>query len=121
VNQYWVLFIGFFALGYVCAGRGDKYPTTILKGVALIAVVSGVAHFLSGCAQTKVDKVVDISLGQKPAISCPKLVMPPVGTDCLLDIQGDKVTANDCGDTLLRGYVRARSLLKPAAPGTTTP
>lgn len=77
--------------------------------------------FLSGCAQTQVDKVLDISVGQKPAQSCPKLVMPPVGTDCLLDIQGDKVTANDCGDTLLRGYVRARSLLKPAAPVSSNP
>jgi len=52
------------------------------------------------------------------AKSCPTLIMPPIGTDCLLDIQGDKVTANDCGDTLLRGYVRARSLLRPAAPVT---
>ena len=71
-----------------------------------------VLFLAQGCAQTKVDKVVDISLGQKPAQSCPKLIMPPVGTDCLLDIQGDKVTANDCGDTLLRGYVRARTLLR---------
>lgn len=119
--NYWLIFAGFFALGYVCAGRGDKYPTTILKGAALFAVVSGVALFLSGCAQTNVDKVVDISVGQKPAITCPKLIMPPIGTDCLLDIQGDKVTANDCGDTLLRGYVRARSLLKPGAVATSAP
>ena len=114
--NYWLIFAGFFALGYVCAGRGDSLPTTIMKGFALFAVVSGVAVFLSGCAQTQVDKVMDISIGQKPAQACPKLIMPPVGTDCLLDIQGDKVVANDCGDTLLRGYVRARSLLKPAAP-----
>jgi hypothetical protein len=83
---------------------------------ALFLLCFFIAAAVTGCAQTKVDKVVDISIGQKPAISCPKLIMPPVGTDCLLDIQGDKVVANDCGDTLLRGYVRARSLLKPAAP-----
>lgn len=85
-------------------------------GACVFAVFLALFGFLSGCAQTKVDKVVDISVGQKPAQACPKLIMPPVGEDCLLDIQGDKVTANDCGDTLLRGYVRARSLLKPAAP-----
>lgn len=85
-------------------------------GACVLITLLALFGFLSGCAQTKVDKVLDISLGQKPATSCPKLVMPPVGTDCLLDIQGDKVTANDCGDTLLRGYVRARTLLKPDAP-----
>jgi hypothetical protein len=92
----------------------DPYQE-MLEEVMVLAfgMVSLFVIFLAqGCAQTNVDKVVDISLSQKPAQSCPKLVMPPVGTDCLLDIQGDKVTANDCGDTLLRGYVRARTLLR---------
>ena len=90
-------------------------------GACVFITLLALFGFLSGCAQTKVDKVLDISLGQKPAQTCPTLVMPPIGTDCLLDIQGDKVTANDCGDTLLRGYVRARSLLKPGAVATSAP
>jgi len=112
IQDYWLLFVGCFAIGMVCAKSRHQ------SGVALAALVilNLVVGFLSGCAQTQVDKVMDISIGQKPAQACPKLIMPPVGEDCLLDIQGDKVTANDCGDTLLRGYVRARSLLKPAAP-----
>lgn len=90
-------------------------------GACVFITLLALFGFLSGCAQTKVDKLMDISLGQKPAQTCPTLVMPPIGTDCLLDIQGDKVTANDCGDTLLRGYVRARSLLKPGASATSSP
>jgi hypothetical protein len=44
--------------------------------------------------------------------SCPRLIMPPVNNDVVLIIKGDKITANDGGDTILRGYVRARQLLK---------
>jgi len=80
----------------------------LLIGLGLILIVA--LFSMQGC--TKVDKVVDISLPQKPAQSCPKLVMPPIAEDCYLDIKGDTVVANDCGDALLRGYVRARSLLR---------
>lgn len=92
----------------------DPYQEMLeeVMALGLFVICLMVAFLAQGCANTKVDKVVDISLDKKPAQSCPKLIMPPVGTDCLLDIQGDKVTANDCGDTLLRGYVRARTLLR---------
>jgi hypothetical protein len=92
----------------------DPHEDLLAEFVSLTLAVFVVAGFifLTGCSP----KLVDISVPEKPAQSCPKLIMPPVGTDCLLDIQGDKVTANDCGDTLLRGYVRARTLLKPDAP-----
>ena len=43
---------------------------------------------------------------------CPRLIMPPINNDVVLIIKGDKITANDGGDTMLRGYVRARQLLK---------
>ena len=88
-----------------------KDATAEIMGYLLFLACLVVALAMVGCAQTKVDKVVDISLVQKPIHACPTLVMPPIGNDCLLDIQGDKVTANDCGETLLRGYVRARQLL----------
>ena len=48
----------------------------------------------------------------EPAKECPKLVMPPIPEDVELNIKGDKVTANAGGDLLVRGYARARSLLK---------
>jgi len=57
-------------------------------------------------------KVADISVTAPPVQSCPKLVLPPVPADVMLDISGDKVTANAGGDLLLRGYVRCRSLYR---------
>ena len=82
----------------------EMMEEVLTLGFGLVAIF--ILFFMQGCT----NKLLDIS--PPPAQSCPKLVMPPVGEDCLLDIQGDKVTANDCGDTLLRGYVRARTLLR---------
>jgi hypothetical protein len=86
-------------------------------GYLLFLVVFVIALALAACAPVQI--APNLKLPDTKA--CPTLVMPPIGTDCLLDIQGDKVTANDCGDTLLRGYVRARSLLKPGAVATSAP
>jgi len=90
---------------------------TEVVGYMLFLVCFVVAVVVTGCAPVQVAP----NLKFPEAKACPTLVMPPIGTDCLLDIQGDKVTANDCGDTLLRGYVRARSLLKPGAVATSAP
>jgi len=90
---------------------------TEVMGYMLFLACFVVALVMAGCAPVQVAPNLRIP----EAKSCPTLVMPPIGTDCLLDIQGDKVTANDCGDMLLRGYVRARSLLRPAAPATLNP
>ena len=89
-----------------------KDATAEIMGYLLFLVCFVVALVVTACAPVQVAP----NLKFPEAKACPTLVMPPIGTDCLLDIQGDKVTANDCGDTLLRGYVRARSLLKPDAP-----
>ena len=86
-------------------------------GYMLFLVVFVIALALAAYAPVQIAP----NLKFPEAKACPTLVMPPIGTDCLLDIQGDKVTANDCGDTLLRGYVRARSLLKPGAVATSSP
>lgn len=86
-------------------------------GYLLFLVVFVIALALAACAPVQIAP----NLKLPEAKACPTLVMPPIGEDCLLDIQGDKVTANDCGDTLLRGYVRARSLLKPAAAVSSNP
>ena len=89
-----------------------KDATAEIMGYLLFLVCVVVALVMAGCAPVQVAP----NLKLPEAKSCPTLVMPPVGNDCLLYIKGDKVTANDCGDTLLRGYVRARSLLRPDAP-----
>ena len=83
--------------------------------------------FLSGCTQHKVDvtsssvdRVVDrISSLPKP-VQCRKILLPPVPDDVVLDIKGDKITANSGGEQLLRGYVACRSIYRDA-PGTTAP
>ena len=94
----------------------DPYQDMMAEvvGYMLFLACLVVALVVSGCAPVQVAP----NLKLPEAKACPTLVMPPIGTDCLLDIQGDKVTANDCGDTLLRGYVRARSLLRPDAHAT---
>ena len=48
----------------------------------------------------------------EPAKECPRLEMPPIAETCTVYIRGDKIATDVCGDVLVRGYVRARSLLK---------
>ena len=52
----------------------------------------------------------------------PVLAMPPIPNECVIDIRGDSMTASspEC-ESLVRFYVRARQLLKPAAPQSSTP
>lgn len=66
---------------------------------------------VAGCT----NKLADIHLPEQKAQTCPKLVLPPVPEDVVLDIRGDKIISNAGGDVILRGYVQARSLLRPAA------
>lgn len=73
---------------------------------ALAAFILILALYLPGCVSAPVN------LPQIPADSCPKLSMPPVPQQANLKIDGDKVEADDGGDMLLRGYVRARGLLR---------
>jgi hypothetical protein len=65
---------------------------------------------LPGCT----NKVADISIAPPTVTTCPSLALPPVPADVVLDIRGDKVISNEGGDVILRGYVQARSLLRPA-------
>lgn len=43
---------------------------------------------------------------------CPTLELPPIPDDVVIDIKGDKITANAGGEVILRGYVLARSCLR---------
>ena len=47
-----------------------------------------------------------------PEASCPKLDLPPVPQKATLQIEGDKLFADEGGELLLRGYVRSRYLLR---------
>lgn len=66
------------------------------------------------------DKIVDKIAKMDQPVTCRKLDFPPVPDDVVLDIKGDKITANPGGETVLRGYVACRSLYR-AAPGTGKP
>lgn len=73
---------------------------------ALVAFILILALYLPGCVSAPV------SIPPLPAQSCPKLDMPPVPQKVSLKIDGDKLEADEGGDMLLRGYVRARGLLR---------
>lgn len=70
---------------------------------ALAAFIIVLALYLPGCVNAPLTL---------PSKSCPTLVMPPVPQKVNLKIDGDKLEADDGGDMLLRGYVRARYLLR---------
>jgi hypothetical protein len=70
---------------------------------------------LATSAETAINKLA------APA-PCPTLAMPPIPQECIIDIRGDSMTASspEC-ELLVRFYVRARQLLKPAVPSTSAP
>lgn len=69
---------------------------------------------LSGCAVKHDVPAADraLDMADRFVKPCPKLDLPPVPQDVVLNIQGDKVTANAGGEILLRGYAQARQLLR---------
>lgn len=73
---------------------------------ALLAFILLLTLYLPGCVSAPV------TLPPLPAKSCPKLVMPSIPQKVYLKIDGDKIEADDGGDMLFRGYVRARYLLR---------
>ena len=65
---------------------------------------------LVGCVQAPV--APNLKLPELPPKQCEHLFMKPVPQKVTLIIDGDKITADSGGELLLRGYVRARELLK---------
>ena len=95
---------------------------------ALFLLCFFIAAAVTGCTTHEV-KVSAPQLDHFPGVTkmvsdCakPSLAMPPIPQECVLDIRGDVLTASsqDCED-LIRYYSRARSLLKPAAPASSSP
>ena len=90
---------------------------TEIVGYMLFLACFLVAFFVTGCAPVQVAPNLKLP---EPAKACPTLVMPPIAEVCTLYIRGDQIVTDACGDSLLRGYVRARQLLKPAAGATSS-
>jgi hypothetical protein len=88
-----------------------------ILGLALFFLLQGCTQHKVDVSSSSVDRVVDRIAALSPPVQCRPLKLPPVPQDVVLDIQGDKVTANAGGELLLRGYVACRSA---AALGTKT-
>lgn len=73
---------------------------------ALAFFVIVLALYLPGCVSAPV------SLPISPAKACAALDLPAVPQKVYLKIDGDKIDADENGELLLRGYVRARYLLR---------
>lgn len=94
----------------------------------LVAMVTIIALLLlTGCVRHEItapqfDQALAAVRSAHPATGpaaveakpCPRLELPPIPQDVVIDIKGDQVTANAGGEQLLRGYVSARSLLRGA-------
>lgn len=90
-------------------------PTaTVQHTVPQLDAASDSIRKTSDSIRNAVDKMADL----KPPVQCRKLDLPPVPPDVVLDIKGDKITANEGGETLLRGYVACRSLYRDAPTST---
>lgn len=65
---------------------------------------------LSGCTVTHETPSADraIKLAER-WVDCPAIKLPPIPQDVVIDIKGNKVTANEGGETILKGYVACRS------------
>ena len=94
-------------------------------------VVFALAWLLNGCTPTatvqhEVPQLDRLGEAVKKIVvqDCrqPTLAMPPIPRECVIDIRGDSMTASspEC-ESLIRHYVAARRLLKPAAPVSSTP
>ena len=75
-----------------------------IMGYMLFLACFFIALVVSGCAP-----VVAPNLKLPETKACPIPKLPPIPDDVILDISGDKITANAGGQTVLRGYVACRS------------
>lgn len=92
-----------------------------LFGLALILLI---LILLSGCVQVAPNlKLPEAQNAQNTskeqtnhtvqiAGECPKLDMPPIAKRVTIQITPDKVQADEGGTTMIKNYVRARSLLQ---------
>jgi hypothetical protein len=102
----------------------DKRSHEIYKACEVsfcwLVILLVAALLLTGCGTTVKHEVPQLDpitqAVQKIVVKdCekPTLKMRPIAADVVIDIQGDKVTANPGGIALLQDYVKAQKLLKP--------
>ena len=89
-------------------------PEDPVKEAFLIGILFWIIAFilfvsLNGCISAPIAPNLKIP---EPAKECPRLIMPAIPEHVFLKIEGDKMFSDDGGDTMLRGYVRARQLLQ---------
>ena len=95
---------------------------TCFVGACVVIALLAILGFLGGCTQHEVKvSAPQLDTFRKIVIKdCkkPTLAMPPIPPECVIDIRGDVMTASskDC-ENLIRYYVQARSLLRPASAG----
>lgn len=102
----------------------DKHEYTEFStcevGACWVVLLMLFALLLTGCGTTvkhEVPQLDPISDAVKKIVvkDCekPQLKMRPIAADVVIDIQGDKVTANPGGIALLQDYVKAQRVLAP--------
>lgn len=90
------------------------------RGIMQSAIMATAGFFavlaISACTPEVEHRVtapqLDTAIHAIQATACPPL--PPLQSDVVIDIKGDKVTANAGGEQLLRDYVSARDCLRGA-------
>lgn len=97
----------------------NRIPDSVAIGIFWLLLALG-AMIFDGCSTTvkhEVPQLEPVSEAIKKIVvkDCerPTLKMRPIGTDVVIDIHGDKVTANEGGVALLQDYVKAQRVLKP--------
>lgn len=101
----------------------NRIPDSVAIGIFWLLLALGALIF-DGCSTTvkhEVPQLEPVSEAIKkivvkdcaPQVPAPTLRMRPIGTDVVIDIHGDKVTANEGGVALLQDYVKAQKVLKP--------
>lgn len=98
--------------------RLDEHERMLAQAMMLAIVFWSCFLFaLAGCTvkheAPQLDRIED-TVRKITIAGCQKqhLAMPPIPQDVVLDIKGDKITANEGGETLLRFYSQARQLLR---------
>lgn len=74
--------------------------------------VKGLFIFLSLMMVGCVEVAPNLKLPDRSIKSCPQSTLPPIPNKVMINIDGDKVSADSGGELLLRNYVLARELLK---------
>jgi len=89
----------------------DKDPVreVFIFGLVFWVIVFILFVSLNGCVSAPIAPNLKLP---EPTKECPRLAMPPIPEHVFLKIEGDKVFSDDGGDTMLRGYSRARQLLQ---------